>query len=96
MLALNGGGRVTTLVTGLVPGTREQNDDRPAHFPGWSNVGVDWKRAAAQGIEKGKPFKPADRLRKILAEATVVGKAVAKANDFEKRGMETAHYARGK
>jgi hypothetical protein len=47
------------------------------------------------GIEKGKPFKPADRLRKILAEATVVGEAMAKANDFEKRGMETAHYADG-
>ena len=47
------------------------------------------------GIEKGKPFKPDERQKKILAEATLVGEAMAKANDFEKRGMETGHYADG-
>jgi hypothetical protein len=47
------------------------------------------------GIEKGKPFQPDARQKKILEEAAVVGEAMAKANDFEKRGMETAHYADG-
>jgi hypothetical protein len=37
------------------------------------------------GIEKGQPFKPNDRQRKILAEAALVGEAMAKANTFEKR-----------
>jgi hypothetical protein len=47
------------------------------------------------GIEKGTPFKPDERLKKILEEAAIVGEAMAKANDFEKRGMATAHYADG-
>ena len=37
------------------------------------------------GIEKGKPFRLDDRLKKILTEATLVGEAIAKANDFDKR-----------
>src|SRR5712691_1775442 len=36
-----------------------------------------------------------ERRKKILTEAALVGEAMAKANDFEKRGMETAHYADG-
>ena len=43
------------------------------------------------GIEKGKPFKPTERQKKILIDATLVGEAMAKANDFAKR-MEEAHY----
>jgi hypothetical protein len=43
------------------------------------------------GIEKGKPFKPNDRQKKILMDALVVGEAMAKANDFSKR-LEKAHY----
>jgi len=43
------------------------------------------------GIEKGKPFKPTERQKKILTEATLVGEAMAKANDFSKR-LESAHY----
>jgi len=43
------------------------------------------------GIEKGKPFKPDARQKKILKEALVVGEAMAKANDFSKR-LEQAHY----
>ena len=37
------------------------------------------------GIEKGKPFKPDERQKKILTEAAFVGEAMAKANDFAKR-----------
>ena len=33
------------------------------------------------GIEKGKPFNPTDRQKKILEEAAFVGEAMAKAND---------------
>jgi hypothetical protein len=47
------------------------------------------------GIEKGKPFNPDARMKKILTEATLVGEAMAKANDFDKRQMELAHYADG-
>ncbi len=46
------------------------------------------------GIEKGKPFKPTEQQKKILTEATLVGEAMAKANDFAKR-MEDAHYVDG-
>jgi hypothetical protein len=37
------------------------------------------------GIEKGKPFQPDERQRKILAEAAFVGEAMAKASAFDKR-----------
>jgi len=47
------------------------------------------------GIERGKPFRPDDRLRKILTEATLVGEAMAKAHDFDKRQMPLAHYRHG-
>ncbi|MGD8659674.1 MAG: DUF1254 domain-containing protein [Desulfobacterales bacterium] len=46
------------------------------------------------GIEKGKPFKPTKHQKLILTEATLVGEAMAKANDFAKR-MEEAHYVDG-
>jgi hypothetical protein len=49
---------------------------------------------APLGIEKGKPFKPDARQKKILTEATLIGEALAKANDFAKR-MEDAHYVDG-
>jgi len=47
------------------------------------------------GIEKGRPFQPDDRQRKILTEAALVGEAMAKANDFDKRQMELSHYKEG-
>jgi hypothetical protein len=47
------------------------------------------------GIEKGEPFRPDDRLKKILTEATLVGEAMAKANDFDKHQMPMAHYRDG-
>jgi hypothetical protein len=40
------------------------------------------------GIEKGKPFKPTPRQKKILEEAALVGEAMAKANDLAKRSTE--------
>jgi hypothetical protein len=46
------------------------------------------------GIEKGKPFNPDARQKKILEKAVLVGEAMAKANDFAKR-MEDAHYVDG-
>jgi hypothetical protein len=46
------------------------------------------------GIEKGKPFTPDARQKRILKEATLVGEAMAKANDFAKR-LDDAHYADG-
>jgi hypothetical protein len=43
------------------------------------------------GIEKGKPFEPDWRQQRILMEASIVGEAMAKANDFAKR-VESSHY----
>jgi hypothetical protein len=47
------------------------------------------------GIEKGKPFNPDARQKKILTEAALIGEAMARANDFDKRQMELSHYADG-
>jgi len=47
------------------------------------------------GIEKGKPFGPDERQKKILTEATLVGEAMAKATDFDRRQMELSHYVDG-
>jgi hypothetical protein len=44
------------------------------------------------GIEKGKPFRPDERQKRILTEGALVGEAMAKANDFNKRQMELSHY----
>ncbi len=46
------------------------------------------------GIEKGKPFEPDEHQSKLLTEAALVGEAMAKANDFEKR-LDAAYYAEG-
>jgi hypothetical protein len=43
------------------------------------------------GIEKGKPFKPTKRQKLILTEATLVGEAMAKANDLEGRWSDQAN-----
>ena len=37
------------------------------------------------GIEKGQPFKPDERQKKILTEGAFVGEAMAKANSFDMR-----------
>jgi len=46
------------------------------------------------GIEKGKPFKPNARQKKILEEAVFVGEAMAGANNFHSR-FASAFYAPG-
>jgi hypothetical protein len=46
------------------------------------------------GIEKGKPFAPDARQKKILMDALLVGEAMVKANDHSKR-LEKAHYRDG-
>ncbi len=43
------------------------------------------------GIEKGKPFNPDERQKKILTDAALVGEAMAKASTFRKR-MEGYRY----
>ena len=43
------------------------------------------------GIEKGKPFAPTDRQKKILADAAVTGELMAKANTYTKR-FEDAYW----
>jgi len=47
------------------------------------------------GIEKGKAFAPDERRAAILTEAALVGEAMARANDFDKRDMALTHYAEG-
>ena len=47
------------------------------------------------GVEKGKPFRPNQRQEKILKEATLVGEAMAKANDFFNPRIPDAHYVEG-
>ncbi|MEJ2199115.1 MAG: DUF1254 domain-containing protein [Desulfuromonadales bacterium] len=47
------------------------------------------------GIEKGKPFNPTPEQKKILTEAALVGEAMAKANDFDKKRLGDAHYVDG-
>ena len=47
---------------------------------------------ASIGIEKGKPFAPDDRMRKILTDAAAVGNATARAIDFRNRDPEVLVY----
>lgn len=47
---------------------------------------------AAIGIEKGKPFAPDDRMKKILTEAAAVGNATARAIAFRDRNKEAYYY----
>ena len=47
------------------------------------------------GIEKGRPFRPNARQKKILEQAVLVGEAMAKANDFFNPRIADAHYVDG-
>ena len=47
------------------------------------------------GIEKGKSFNPTIEQAKILKEASLIGEAMAKANDFFNPRLEQSHYADG-
>ncbi len=44
------------------------------------------------GIQKGKPFAPDERMKKILIEAAAVGDATARAIAFHTRGREAYYY----
>jgi len=48
---------------------------------------------ASIGIQKGKPFVPDERMKKILTEAAAVGDATARAIAFHMRGTEAFYYA---
>ncbi|TPG75241.1 DUF1254 domain-containing protein [Pseudomonas arsenicoxydans] len=47
---------------------------------------------AAIGIEKGKPFAPDARMKKILTEAAAVGSATARANAYRARSTDAYFY----
>jgi hypothetical protein len=47
---------------------------------------------ASIGIEKGKPFAPDERMKKILTEAAVVGNVTARALTFRTRIKEAYYY----
>ena len=47
---------------------------------------------ASIGIEKGKPFEPDTRMKKVLAEAASVGDATARAIAFRTRQKEAFYY----
>ncbi|MEI6225991.1 MAG: DUF1254 domain-containing protein, partial [Deltaproteobacteria bacterium] len=47
------------------------------------------------GIEKGKPFAPDERMKKILTEAAAVGDATARAVAFHMRDREDYYYENG-
>jgi hypothetical protein len=47
---------------------------------------------AAVGIEKGKPFAPDARMKKILTEAAAVGDATARALTFRMRKADNYYY----
>jgi len=48
---------------------------------------------ASVGIQKGKPFAPDDRMKKILTEAAAVGDATARAIAFHTRDKDAYYYA---
>jgi hypothetical protein len=47
---------------------------------------------ASIGIQKGKPFSPDERMKKILTEAAAVGDATARTISFHTRGREGYYY----
>ena len=47
---------------------------------------------ASIGMEKGKPFAPDERMRKILHEAAAVGDATARAITYRNRIPEAFYY----
>ncbi len=47
---------------------------------------------ASIGIEKGKPFAPDDRMKKILSEVAVVGNATARALSYRSRLTDSFFY----
>lgn len=64
-------------------------DDEPARPQDMAFLGM----AATLGIEKGKPFAPDERMKKILTEAATVGRAMAKTIAWKPRWPEELLYA---
>ena len=90
------------------PGGKKYSQAQPRGLAYWERLADALNREPVQerdrmmmamlrplGIEKGKPFNPNERQKKILTEAALVGEAMAKANDFDKRQMELSHYKDG-
>jgi hypothetical protein len=50
---------------------------------------------ASVGIQKGKPFAPNERMKKLLTEAAAVGDATARAISFHTREKEAFYYDNG-
>ena len=69
--------------------TRSCRRSRPAIDP--ETLGL----LASIGIEKGKPFPPDERMRKILAEAAAVGAATARTITYKSRIKESQIFPNG-
>jgi hypothetical protein len=80
------------------PGGRPWTGDQPGGIAYWERLHAIVGREVVDerdrfhmamlrqlGIEKGKPFAPDDRLRRILEDASAAGELMAQANSFAKR-----------
>jgi hypothetical protein len=67
-----------------------QVQDEPVGLMGPEITG----QMAAIGIEKGKPFEPDARMKKILTEAAAVGNATARAMSFVPRDEKAYYYGK--
>lgn len=93
--------------TKIIPvGGRVWKTTQPEGFAYWSGMAniinqepaeerdrLIYATLATLGIEKGKPFAPNARQKRILEEATVVGEAMARANGFETRHPDAEYVA---
>jgi hypothetical protein len=84
---------------------RDFSTDAPADYPFWEYLNqvvqeeptdsvdpVTLGLYASIGIQKGKPFAPDARMKKILTEAAVVGDATARAITFRMRFKDAYYY----
>lgn len=82
----------------LTPGDKKWSQTPPSGMPYWERLAEKLEQESVAerdqffmamlkplGIEKGKPFEPDARQRKILTDAAFVGEQMAKANSFDKR-----------
>jgi hypothetical protein len=91
----------------IVPGDKKWKAHQPRTMAYWEALSTSINREPVRemdryfmamlkplGFEKGKPFKPDARQKKILMDALLVGEAMAKVNDHSKR-LKKAHYRDG-
>jgi hypothetical protein len=91
----------------IIPGSKKWKAHQPRTMDYWEALSTSINREPVRemdryfmamlkplGFEKGKPFKPNARQKKILMDALLVGEAMAKVNDHSKR-LEKAHYRDG-